>query len=115
MYLSLNLLMQLVLQVQISRAPSQVGFPTYHKFLYFSHFELLFCFFDLSTQVLSEYFILDLSSVMTNIGGNVGLFLGYSLMTMLLGLIESIKLMRMKISYMNRQDPLVQSSTAVEK
>ena len=63
-------------------------------FMLSSYFELLFCYFDLNTQVNSEYFILDISSVLTNVGGNVGLFLGYSLMTFLLGLFETFKLLR---------------------
>ena len=45
----------------------------------------------MSTQVNTEYFTLDMSSVLTNIGGNLGLFLGYSVMTILLGLFESFK------------------------
>ena len=46
----------------------------------------------LSTTVVSEYYINDLSTVLTSIGGNLGLFLGYSAMTLLLALVELVKL-----------------------
>ena len=46
---------------------------------------------DIRTQVMKEYFIVDISAVLTNIGGNMGLFLGYSIMTILLAMIETFK------------------------
>ena len=45
----------------------------------------------MSTQVINEYYIVDVSAVLTNIGGNMGLFLGYSIMTILLAMIEAFK------------------------
>ena len=58
---------------------------------FFSFFELFYYYDDLNTRVLKEYFILDISSVLTNIGGNLGLFLGYSFLTILLASIEAFK------------------------
>ena len=58
---------------------------------FFSFFELFYYYDDLNTRVLKEYFILDISSVLTNIGGNMGLLLGYSSMTILLAMIEAFK------------------------
>ena len=46
---------------------------------------------DIRTQVMTEYFIVDISAMLTNIGGNMGLFLGYSIMTILLAMIEAFK------------------------
>ena len=37
----------------------------------------------MSTQINKEYFIKDLSTLLTDIGGNLGLFLGYSLMSIM--------------------------------
>ena len=45
----------------------------------------------MSTQVVNEYYIVDISAVLTNIGGNMGLLLGYSIMTILLAMIEAFK------------------------
>ena len=58
----------------------------------FSYFDLYPYYGTLSTAVVSEYFINDLSSVLTAIGGNLGLFLGYSTMTILLSIVEVFKL-----------------------
>ena len=63
----------------------------YHISDFFSFFELFYYYDDRNTRVLKEYFILDISSVLTNIGGNLGLFLGYSFLTILLASIEAFK------------------------
>ena len=39
-----------------------------------------------------EYYIKDLSALMTDIGGNIGLFLGYSILTIIMGLLEVLQL-----------------------
>ena len=59
---------------------------------------------DIRTQVMKEYFIVDISAVLTNIGGNMGLFLGYSIMTILLAMIETFKhLMKRNQAKQNRK------------
>ena len=87
----------------------------YFFVLFSSYFELFLCYSDLNTLVNSEYFILDMSSVLTNIGGNVGLFLGYSLMTFLLGMIETFKLLKRRFkenqeTSLKKKDVATQSS-----
>ena len=59
---------------------------------------------DIRTQVMKEYFIVDISAMLTNIGGNMGLFLGYSIMTILLAMIETFKhLMKRNQAKQNRK------------
>ena len=58
----------------------------------------------MSTQVINEYYIVDVSAVLTNIGGNMGLFLGYSIMTILLAMIEAFKhILKRKQTKRNRK------------
>ena len=58
----------------------------------------------MSTQVVNEYYIVDVSAVLTNIGGNMGLFLGYSIMTILLAMIEAFKhILKRKQTKRNRK------------
>ena len=45
----------------------------------------------ISTKVTMEYVIYDLSNVMTAIGGNLGLFLGYSCVNILIWIAEIAK------------------------
>ena len=66
---------------------------------------------DIRTQVMKEYFIVDISAVLTNIGGNMGLFLGYSIMTILLAMIETFKhLMKRNQAKQNRKSVAKQNS-----
>ena len=66
---------------------------------------------DIRTQVMKEYFIVDISAMLTNIGGNMGLFLGYSIMTILLAMIETFKhLMKRNQAKQNRKSVAKQNS-----
>jgi hypothetical protein len=41
----------------------------------------------------------DISAVMTDIGGNIGLFLGFSVLNILIGLIEGFKYCSKKVIF----------------
>ena len=61
--------------------------PEFHLIIFlFRYFELYPYYVKASTKVETEYYIWDLSSVMTALGGNLGLLLGYSILTMIMSL-----------------------------
>ena len=61
--------------------------PKFHFSIFlFRYFELYPYYVKASTKVETEYYIWDLSSVMTALGGNLGLLLGYSILTMIMSL-----------------------------